>query len=464
MTFRERLAVFFGYDAAEAKGKRKAPVAQARSEDGELDQTNRDKTVTSMRDLNRNFSLAGWMVRRHLDYVSTFSFQPTTGDEALDVQVQSLIDEWSQKENCDAAGRMSLANMVRVAEARRTIDHDCLLVKLTDGRLQGIEGDRIRTPLGGLAGVEAAKFTHGVLLGDGGAALAYAVSKRQGLTGFVHERLVPAANAFHHAKFDRFDQVRGYSELAAAVNTMRDCYEGFDFALAKMKVAQLFGLVTFRQAPEALGDVTENDETTPTDYSVDFGRGPFQLDLDPGDDAKFLESQTPSTEFQTFSATMISVALKALDIPYSFYAENFTNYSGARQALLQYQQAADIRRADVQAMLNHLTRWRLGLYIQDGRLPASVLDKLRWLWVPRGMPWIDPKKEIEAEILAIEWGLDNQEDICQRHGKDAYANVDKRKRFEEYAAGKKVVIATQTKPAAPAAEQKESEDNERIAA
>ena len=35
--------------------------------------------------------------------------------------------------------------------------------------------------------------------------------------------------------------------------------------------------------------------------------------LDPGDKAEFLESKSPSTEFQAFSQVMVSVALKALD-------------------------------------------------------------------------------------------------------------------------------------------------------
>jgi len=83
----------FGYDAVEAKGKRKAAVAQARAEDGELDQTNRDKLITATRDLCRNFSLAGWAVRRHLDYVSTFSFQAKTGDAALDSLLEELVGD-----------------------------------------------------------------------------------------------------------------------------------------------------------------------------------------------------------------------------------------------------------------------------------------------------------------------------------------------------------------------------------
>jgi hypothetical protein len=53
---------------------------------------------------------------------------------------------------------------------------------------------------------------------------------------------------------------------------------------------------------------------------------------------------------------MIQTALKGLDIPYSFFDEAHTNYSGARQALLQYEQSADVKRHDVR--LSHLTSSR----------------------------------------------------------------------------------------------------------
>ena len=58
----------------------------------------------------------------------------------------------------------------------------------------------------------------------------------------------------HHGFFDRFDQLRGISPLAPAVNTLRDCYEGYDYALAKMKVAQLFALAFYRQQADFEGE------------------------------------------------------------------------------------------------------------------------------------------------------------------------------------------------------------------
>ncbi len=456
-TFRNAFRWFTGsgsstYDAVHAKNKRSAPTGILRSEDAELTPTDRRKMLSAARSLHRNFAVASWMIRKHLDYVSTFTFQARTGNDDLDESLEKLVRWWSQPANWEVTGRFSRQQFTRLAEMRRTVDGDMGVLKLSSALLQAIEGDRLRTPTGGLPdGYSAADFTHGIRTNAAGKPLEYCICKRgptndaSGATAtFEFERIVPARNLVHFGYFDRFDQVRGISPIAPAVNSLRDTYEGFDYALAKMKVAQLFGLVFYRDksddpdvetASTELGTASTSEEDG-TGYEVDFGRGPLKLDLDAGDRAEFLESKSPSTEFQQFSQTMISVALKALDIPYSFYAENFTNYSGARQALLQYEQSASIKREQVQAMLDHLTAWRISLWIQDGVLPNVNLADVRWEWVPSGMPWIDPLKEINADIAAIGACLSSRTRRLREQGIDFKEVVDELAAEEAYLAKK----------------------------
>lgn len=462
----------FGYDAANANTKRKAPPGLLQSEDRELLQEQRRKLISGSRDLRRNFAIAAWMVRRHLDYVSTFSFQAKTGNDALDQKLEKIIADRSKPENCDVTGRHPLARMIRMAEASRVIDGDIGLMKLFDGRLQAIEGDRIRTPIGTPDGFwisptdqnnpKATAWIQGIQVDRGGKPIQAAIFNR-GLSAnlFILDRYVSIANLYLHANIDRFDQVRGISPLASALNTLRDTYEGFDYALGKMKVSQLFGLAIYRDATESLPNVSalastggdsdsdEGSEDCPEGYKVDFGKGPTVLDLDPGDRAEFLESKSPSIEFQQFCETMIAVALKSLDIPYSFFSEDFTNYSGSRLAYLQYEQSAESKRADVQRMLDYLTEWWFSIAIADGELPGVKLADLSWVWVHRGMPWLDPLKEIEAELLAVDAGFDNQEDVCQKHGKNFYENIDKIARCRKYAEDNGVTLnAMQLTPSA----------------
>ncbi len=58
------------------------------------------------------------------------------------------------------------------------------------------------------------------------------------------------------------------------------------------------------------------------------------FDFDVGDKAEFLESQQPSDQFRAYTQLVSMMALKALDIPYSFYDESFTNYSGQAHELV----------------------------------------------------------------------------------------------------------------------------------
>ncbi len=425
-----------GYDAVQDKNRRAPATGILRSEDAELNPTDRRKLVSASRDLHRNYAIAAWMVRRHLDYVSTFNFRARSGNDALDSQIQRLMTWWMNPDNCDVTGRFSLPKLIRLAEMRRTVDQDVLLVKLNDGRIQAIEGDRLRTPAGGLPdGLKASDLVHGVLLDDFGKARQYCVCKRgktSDIVGspstFTFERLVDASNAYLFGYFDRFDQVRGISPLAAALNTMRDTYESFDYALAKMKIGQMFGLSIFRDKSEQLAEVSTDESTG---YDIDFGKGPVLLDLDPGDRAEFLESKSPSSEFRQFSEVMIQVALKSLDIPYSFYAENYTNYSGSRQALLQYELSAKIKQADVQSLLDHLTAWRISLWIQDGLIDADLRD-IRWQWMPAGISWIDPLKEVNANIAAIGAGLQSRTSILLEQGIDFYELCDEIAAEQQY--------------------------------
>ncbi len=452
-----------GYDATEERGRRKPGQSIVLNEDEYLAGGKRIKLQFNASEIYRNFSIVRWAVARHLDYVSTFTFQATTGIDALDDRLEALMGEWAKPDNCDVAGRMSLHKIIRMAEAQRTLRGDILIVKLRDGRLQLIESDRVKTPTDLQAiGIEREDIVEGIVITKAGRAVSFAVNKRLAGGRYEFERMVPRKYAIHFGYFDTVDQVRGIAPVSSALNSFRDVYENFDLALAKSKVAQLFGIKLTRKALDAAGVITEVGsvdpeesgesgdadgeacEDAPPRYQVDFGQGPLILDMDPGDDADFLENKTPSTEFQTFMNATIGAAIKALDLPFSFYDESHSNYSGSRQALLQYNESAKIKRQEIKALLDHLTQWRIGLWVMNGELelPAGMtIFDLKWDWIHAGMPWIDPVKEKTADIMGIGAGLDNPEDVCRAHGGDVYTNIDKTARVLEYAQKKGVNLS-----------------------
>jgi len=438
-----------GYDAVENRGKRREATGVLRSEEQELPGTSRRKLVSQARDVHRNFTIAAWMIRRHLDYVTSFRFQSRSGDPDLDNRVEDLMRRQTERERCDIAHRHPFDRMVRLAEARRCVDGDVGLLKLNTSHLQAIEGDRIRS-LGGSAAsaaygpwggaVQWFDYGHGVVINTAGRALGYSVCSRVFGGGFRFERVVPARNLYLHAFWDRFDQVRGVSPIAAGLNSLCDVYEGVDYALAKAKIAQLFALAITRKSDQGMGEQgtsAEEQEDGKPRYTVDFGKGPVKLELDDGDTAEFLANDTPGPGFQEFLDAVIGIALKALDIPFSFYDESFTNYSGARQALLQYEEAAKHKRRDVRAMIDHVTRWWMRRWELEGRLPKSIRAKdLRWTWAHSGLPWLDPLNEIQANIAAIGAGLDSRTNILAQQGRTLVEVADELALETEYLARK----------------------------
>ena len=443
----------FSYDATEPRGKRKAPRIYQGSEDVVLDSGRRQKLIANGRDLARNFSIAAWMVRRHLDYIASFDFHARTTDRGFNREVNAFIERWSKKENSDSAGRHDLDTFTRITEICRVIDGDVGHVKMADGTIAGIESDRIRDPLE-LGTKNGERWVQGVLCDDRERAKEYAIWYREKGT-LKYDRKVSAENMTLVGYYERFCQVRGVSPLSTALNPLRDVYENFDLALAKAKVSQLFALAVYRKATDPLVEgapdppLEEGEEaTSETRYKFDFSKGPIFTELDDGDDLKVVESAQPSTQFQSFTELVLQVALKALDIPFSFYNESFTNFFGSRAAWLHYQRSCKPKRSGLQSNLTNLTAWRLGLAIIDGdlTLPSGwSFDDLKFAWVPTGMPWWDPGKEINGDLAAVGGGLDYPQRIVVERGKgNWYDNIDHIADAMEYAKEKGVPLSFAT--------------------
>lgn len=434
----------FGYDAAEnPHGRRKPISARVMSEDAVLNKSKRRATIANSRDMFRNFAIAAWAVRKHLDYTTQFTFQCRTKNKEFNREMEKRVARWGSRSNFDIAARHNLARFVRLLECRAVCDHDVGIVKLKTGHSQAIESDRIQTPdkinRGEL-------WTQGVRTNAQGAALEYGIRNRgDGGKGYDTGRRVSAGNFWLHGYFDHFDQFRGISPLIASINSMRDVYEGIDFGLAKLKVEQMFALAFYREAKGPVGPLDPDaDQAEVGGYEVKLDGSSMVLDLDPGDKAEFMKSDAPGGNTTTFLQAVIAIALKSLDIPFSFYDESFTNFFGSRAAWLHYERSAKDKRERIGEFLQWWFRWRTAQEMLAGKLklPSGLnLADPFWEWVPDGMPWWDPVKEINGDNMAIKGAFTTpQKVVKQRGGGDFYDNVDQIAEAMEYARGKRVPL------------------------
>jgi len=109
----------FDYDAVESTGRRRPPRTRVVAEHVVLPESKRVKMLATVQDQVRNASVAAWMVRRHLDYVSRFRMQFRTGDENLDRLVTRIFDWHAKPRNFDVASRLGREEMFRLFEAEK---------------------------------------------------------------------------------------------------------------------------------------------------------------------------------------------------------------------------------------------------------------------------------------------------------------------------------------------------------
>lgn len=422
------------YDALEPKGRRKNTNRRPVREDHHTKGSKRKNLQENAHNLCRNMSIAAWMIRMHLDYVSNFEFHGRNDDKDLNDQLERLMKEDSVKQRADAAGRFTREKLFRLAEAQRCLGGDTGFIKLKSGHLQGIRGDLIGDP--DKPGRDK-EWVDGVQIGPAGRHVKYGIHKRTSNTKTKFAKSVPAKSFIFYGFFEGFaaDQVRGVSPIVAALNPLRDVYENIGYALAKAKVEQLFALAFFRDASESAGNLDEegqgggedDDDDEPTEYKVDFGGGPVLLDLDPGDKAEFLQSSQPSNQFQDFTKLVVQVAMKALDLPFSFFDESFTNFFGSIAGRQHYERACSAKHDDQIEMRTDYTIWKQRQWIRDKRLilPRRMkISDIKTEWVPKAIPWWDKAKEIRGDNMSISAGLSNPEEVCKKRGNgDVYENI-----------------------------------------
>src|SRR3972149_3391759 len=239
MNLLQRIATQFvigGYDAANQDGNlRKPGPTQNASEDQHLNARQREIVSANTRDILRQYSLLGFAVRRHLDAIVDFNFKAQTTDPGFNREFEAWFEEVSKAQNSDVAGRHSFGRALRIAEAARVLDR---------GKLQWIEADRIFMPAGEIPkGDSPDDWVNGIKIDRRtGKAIAYAISNRVGRGRKELERIVSPRSIIPLAYLDyKFDQVRGVSRLACAVNTLKDIYSLQTLEVAKAEIRGRIG-------------------------------------------------------------------------------------------------------------------------------------------------------------------------------------------------------------------------------
>lgn len=445
--------VSLGYQAVQDVGRRQASRTTAHNEDRTLKPKMRKRLEETATDQARNYAIAAWMIRRHLDYVSRFAPSVKTGFPDLDKAVKALLREQGKRRNFDVAGKFSRDQAMRFFELHKVLEGDAAFVLLRNGKHQIIEGRMIGKP-DDLKDVPKAYRNrindHGLIVDPNTGELKAACVLRWNDAGDkkVYGRIIKADDLVFDAYYPRVNSSRGVSPLSTSINPIADLYESVEATAIKIKLHALFGVAITRKGTEfgEGGFEHEEDEEYNVPESgaqeVDFSKGAAFVNLDPGEDLKTIESTTPNSQFVDFSSLVIRLAMLSLDIAYTAFDSSKASFSARIADRQEYEFSAGQKRQKNQEVLEELTAWDVRRWAaDDSLLGQSIRDAgvdvdhvIRSItWDPIGAPWLDKLKEVLGDERAIALGLDSTPRAARRRGLDAYDILEEEAEFRNAA-------------------------------
>ena len=433
-----------GYHAVSDKGRRQSPKSRVKPEFSQLTARDRSSLDATIQDLPRNFELAAWMVRMHVEYVSQFELYVNTGDEDLDKILEDLFDWHAHKDRFDVARRHGRDEAMRLFEIAKVFSGDAAFNRLPDGDLQLIPGRRIAKPtkfINNKATQELLKTVNdrGLIVDKTTGRVLKACMCHWSDDGnhLEFDHLEEWENLIYDGYFTDADQDRGVSPIASAVNRMTDTMEALEWTNLKIKLHALFGVAFGREGAEGspfgsspdTEDVRGATDTTQPGRTVTPAKGIMTFDLEPGETIDTVESKTPASEFVDYTGLSIRLSMLALDIPYTMFDSRASSYSARIADSNVYEFMSIPKRSKNQATLKSYSDWKVSEWMRArskmfaplrdraSAIGMSMLDVQKAVsWVGRQLPWIDKLKQIEGDEKAVALGIDSRTRITRRRG------------------------------------------------
>lgn len=232
-------------------------------------------------------------------------------------------------------------------------------------------------------------------------------------------RRVPAENMIHLKFTRRFRQTRGVSIFHGVITRLADLkdYEESERIAARV-AASLTAFI--KKGTDFSGEAA----AATGDRSFEMKAGYIFDNLREGEDVGTIKSERPNPGLGDFVKANQRGLAAGTGTAYSAVAKDYDGtYSAQRQEMVE-QQAAYGKLQDyfIAIFVRRIYREFLTAAVAAGLVdirrgvdPATLFDAdMR----PPGMPWIDPKKEAEADILGINARLTSRTQVIRKRGGD----------------------------------------------
>ncbi|GHS93245.1 phage portal protein [Alphaproteobacteria bacterium] len=235
---------------------------------------------------------------------------------------------------------------------------------------------------------------------------------------------IPASEILHIYKPLRPGQVRGEPWLARVLLKLHDLDQYDDAELVRKKTTAMFAGFITRLDPET-SMMGEGDTNSAGQAFAGLEPGTMQF-LEPGEDVRFSQPGDVGGTYQAFMSQQLRSVAVGMGITYEQLTGDLSgvNYSSIRAGLVEF-------RRRISMIQHHLMVFQLCRPVWDRWFELAILNNQLLLnadpkvkWIPQGFDWVDPLKDIHAQVLSIQNGLRSRAEIVSERGYDV-EDIDK---------------------------------------
>jgi len=231
---------------------------------------------------------------------------------------------------------------------------------------------------------------------------------------------VPAESVLHLFRPIRPGQLRGQPWLTQVLIKLYELDQYDDAELVRKKTAAMFAGFVTKNAPE---DVLVGEGAADANAVALAGLEPGTLQvLLPGEDVKFSSPADVGASYETFMRVQLRSIAAGMGITYEQLTGDLTgvNYSSIRAGLLEFRRRCEQFQHQVIVFQMCRPIWRawIDAAVLAGALPAGD-GNYDVKWIPPGFAWVDPLKDIKAQIMAVRAGFKSRAEVVSEQGYDA---------------------------------------------
>ena len=383
-------------------------------------------------------------------------------DQFANRKIEEAWKDWARPANCTVAGNQSWLDIQRLTLRSCARDGGVLIRKVRNWQnpyrfaIQVLEIDHLdadynhKLQNGNVVrmGVERDKWERPVAY--------YILNGHEGdefgMSRPTKRERIPADEIILVTQTERPHQVVGVPWLASSMMrlSMLHGYMEAEVTAARISAAKM-GFFTKSET----GEGYQGEEDAVGNLVTSAEPGTFE-ELPVGTDFKAFDPTHPSTAFPDFVKACLRSISAGLGVSYNSLANDLegVNYSSIRAGLLEEREEWKTTQGwFIEHVVDPIFReWLTYALLSDSlNLPAAKEEKFRSVeWKPRRWAWVDPLKDTQANVVAVENGFKSRRAIVSEAGGDFENTIEEIAQDKALTESKGVDLADdRTKPEFP---------------